>query len=179
MGNFRAVTSKSSKRIILPNMPDSSQIDLVRIAGEVETVLLVDWPDQTVPRALLLAGFRVYSFSPDCYAVAELVASYPNDAEGKSFFPPVNKNEIGYLVFRPLDENPVSADIVCVYRPENELPEIVADHVLPLHAKILWLQPPVKSEWARAWASDQAVLFIEEIDIRECAYARIGTRDGC
>ena len=109
------------------------------------TILLVDWPNPGVPRALLEVGFKVYSFCPPNYSVAEVIADRPDDVDAARVFPPRHHGETGYLVFRTLAARPANVDLVNIYRPAEELPGIMTNHVLPLGAKTLWLQPPPPS----------------------------------
>src|SRR6267154_4745044 len=108
-------------------------------------ILLVDWPNPSFPRALLLAGFGIFGFSPYKYTQASIVSSCPDDVDASSIFPPVNEDEQGYLIFRQLKDKPSTIDIVCVYRPMEEFAGILADLILPLGAKTVWIQPPVVS----------------------------------
>src|SRR5260221_5090999 len=141
------------------NIPDPKKI--LEIA---KSILLIDWPNPTVPRALLNAGFKVFCYSPNHYTEAEILTEYPNDINEKNIFPPKTKEE-GYLVFRQLDGPPYSVDIVNVYRPEEEHAEIIANHVLPLGAKVLWLHPPVTSAKTRSLAKEHGLVFLEGSDI--------------
>lgn len=120
-----------------------------------KTILLVDWPNPEVPKSLLKAGFTVFGYSPDRYSVIELG---DNDE----------------LVFRKLDEHPVSIDVVNIYRPEEEHAAIINNRVLPLKAKILWLQPPVVSAKTAALASKHDLVFVEGSDIAEVAKTIMG-----
>lgn len=138
-----------------------------QILKKAETILLVDWPDQNVPRSLVKAGLMVFGFSPEGYSGAGVVSRQPEKAEGISVFPP-RKDESGYLVFEACDR-PVSADIVCIYRPEAEHEQILKNHVLPFGAKIIWLQPPVTSSAIKQSAAANGVTIIEGIDIAETA----------
>ncbi len=125
-----------------------------QILKAAKTILLVDWPSPGVPRALVDAGFTVYGYSPNRYSVAELI----DDGTG-----------IKKMVFKKLDSHPDSVGIVNVFRPEEELKGIIENHVLPLGAKTLWLHPPVTSAWARNYAAEHGVAFVEGIDIAEIA----------
>jgi len=147
-------------------MPVNIIDDSKRIMETAKRILLVDWPHPGVPRALLKAGFTVFCYSPDHYSTALMVKEYPNDVNQKNIFPPLNKDE-GYLVFRELDSAPGSVDVVNVYRPEEEHAEIIAKHVLPLNAKILWLQPPVKSANTKSLAKKHNLIFVEGRSITE------------
>lgn len=138
----------------------------LQILRSAKTILLVDWPDPGIPRALIKAGFKVFSFSPGGYSSVRLV---PDPKAGQSSFPPRNAGETGYLVFEKLDGNPDAVDIVNVYRPEGEHAGIIEKHVLPLHAKALWLHPPITSASTRAIAERNKLIFIEGVNIAEIA----------
>jgi predicted CoA-binding protein len=55
--------------------------------------------------------------------------------------------------------------IVNVFRPENEHEGIVANYVVPLGAKVLWLQPSIGSDSARRLSLEQGFELVEGIDI--------------
>ncbi len=59
--------------------------------------------------------------------------------------------------------------LVNVYRPEEEHAGIVAHQVVPLGAKVLWLQPSVGSDAARQLAADYALELVAGINIAEVA----------
>jgi hypothetical protein len=131
-------------------------------------ILLIDWPNPTVPRRLVNAGFSVFCYSPDQFSIAQIVREYPNDVNQKNIFPPSNIQD-GYLVLRQIDSSPGSIDIVNIYRPEEEHADIIANHVIPLGAKVIWLQPPVMSENTRLLAEKNNLVLIEGVDIAEAA----------
>jgi predicted CoA-binding protein len=139
--------------------------DPYQVLKNAKSILLVDWPDPGVPRTLINAGFTVYSFSPDAYSEAKLVADLP---AGKKGFPP-SKDESGYLVFEKLEGRPSSVDLVNIFRPEAEHAKIIENYVLPLKAKVIWLHPPVISASTAATAAEKGLLFIEGINIAEIA----------
>ena len=139
------------------------------ILKSAKNILLVDWPDPGVPRALLKAGFAVFGYSPGGYSRAQLVTELPDGFTGKNSFPPRNSGERGYLIFQKLDHGPVGINIVNVYRPEEELPGIITNIVLPVGAKVLWLHPPGTSARAREIAAEKSIVFIEGADIAEIA----------
>jgi predicted CoA-binding protein len=146
--------------------------DPKQILEAAQTILLVDWPNPGVPRALLRAGFTVFSYSPDRYSAAEMVAEHPHDVDHENVFPPRNEHDTGYLVFRPLAGRPDAVDIVNVYRPVEEMAGIVVNHVLPLGAKALWLQSPAPSAEgaeAHSLAREHGLVFIGDRDIAEIA----------
>jgi len=143
--------------------------DPKQILAAARTILLVDWPNPSVPRSLLESGFAVFGFSPAGYSAAELVADLPNDVGAGCIFPPRSENETGFLVFRKLANPPSQVDIVNVYRPAGEIPGIVATHVAPLGARALWLQPPGTSDEARCLSSERGIAFVDAVDIADVA----------
>jgi predicted CoA-binding protein len=118
-------------------------------------ILLIDWPDQRVPRSLLKAGLTVYGFSPNHYSTARLESGGSQNAEGTN------------LVFTKINKPPDPIDIVYIYRPEEEHASLIINHVLPLHAKVIWLQPPLTSIKTRDLAKEYGITFIEGVDITE------------
>jgi len=142
--------------------------DPSEILRSAQRILLVDWPNRGVPRALVEAGFTVFCASPGRYSVVEIVTEPPAGVAAGDLFPP-QEGERGYLVFRRLNDRPAGVDIVHVYRPENEHEAIVANQVVPLGAKVLWLQPSVGSGAARQLALDHGLTLVEGIDIAAAA----------
>ena len=153
----------------VPNPKDvSGPKDVLRSA---KSILLVDWSSPTVPRTLVEAGFTVFTSSPGSYSVVEL-ASEPSagiDANGSNYVVPASQTEIGHLIFRRLSDKPAHVDIVNVYRPENEHEAIVLIHLLPLGAKVLWLQPSIASATARKLALKYRFELVEGVDIAAAA----------
>jgi len=143
--------------------------DPAQVLQTARSILLVDWPHTGVPRALVGTGFAVFCYSPGRYSAAGVVAEAPQDVDSSSILAPQREGETGYLVFRKLDGPPATIDVVCIYRPEQEHPEIFARHVLPLHANAVWLQSPVTSAETRRIAAEQGLAFVEGHDIAEMA----------
>jgi len=138
--------------------------DPTQILRSARRILLVDWANRSVPCTLVEAGFTVFCASPGRYSVVEVVPEPPEGIDSVDVFPP-QEGEDGYLVFCRLADPPSGVDIVNVYRPENEHAGIVANQVLPLGAKVLWLQPSVGSGAARQLVLDHGLELIEGIDI--------------
>src|SRR5262245_10707701 len=105
------------------------------ILRSAQRILLVDWSNRGVPRALVEAGFTVFCASPGRYSVVEVVPEPPEGVDSSDVFP-LQKGENGYLVFQRLNDGPSRVDIVNVYRPEKEHAGIVANQVVPLGAKV-------------------------------------------
>lgn len=134
------------------------------ILRSAHRILLIDWPNAGVPRALVNAGFAVFCASPGRYSAVEVVSKPPDDIESCDVLAP-QEDEQGYLMFRRLNERPSSIDIVHVYRPESEHAVIVANQVVPLGAKVLWLHPSVGFGTARQLAHDHGLDLVEGVDI--------------
>lgn len=87
-----------------------------KILKNAKTILLVDWPDKSVPMALLKAGFMVIAYPPDKYTLISYKTDYAEDK----------------LVFNDLKGAPGEIEIVSIFRPEEEHADIIERHVLPL-----------------------------------------------
>jgi predicted CoA-binding protein len=131
------------------------------------SILLVDWPNTRVPRALLEAGLSVFGYSPNHFSRAELVPS-PQAGDSISVFPPQNELEHGFLVFHRLASRPQPVNIVCVYRPPAELLHIITDIALPVGAAVLWLPRPVSANES-ALVAEHRLKLVENCDIVEVA----------
>lgn len=140
----------------------------MRNAGEIlaytRSVLLVDWPDTGVPRALIRAGLKVFGYCPDQYSEADILTGEPDAATGEGVYAP-SDGETGHLVFHGLDAPPDHVDLVCTYRPSGELPDIFHRQVLPLGAKALWSLSSEPANEARQLAQAHGVDYIESVDI--------------
>lgn len=118
-----------------------------------KTILLVDWPDKSVPLALLKAGFMVIGYSPDKYTLVSYETRYAEDI----------------LVFSDLEGPPGEIEIVNIFRPEEEHAEIITKHALLLKAKTVWLHPPVISAKTGELAKKHNLVFVEGENIAEAA----------
>jgi len=143
-------TAKTVKKAPSKNSGATNPVEALRNA---KTILLVDWPDKSVPLALLKAGFMVISYSPDKYT---LLAYETNYAEDK-------------LVFSDLEGPPGQVEIVNIFRPEEEHEEIINRHAIPLKAKTIWLHPPVTSVKTAGLAKKNSLNFVKGYDIAGAA----------
>ncbi|HTK21855.1 MAG TPA: VOC family protein [Mucilaginibacter sp.] len=147
-------------------MVESINTKAQQLLREAKSILLIDWPNINLPYALLKAGFIVFSYSPDQYSKAKLLAEKPHSTDGMSIFP---VSDEAYVSFEKLDDSPGAVDIVHIYRPESELPGIVEKHVLPLSAKAIWLHPPQTSELARGLAAQHCIELVQGVSIIDLA----------
>ena|SRR5688572_2356707 len=84
---------------------------------DARTILLVDWPSRDVPDSLARAGWSVTSQEgPDTYAAYEVVG---DDVE------------------RRIVDQPADVDAVYIYRPLDELSELV-EFAEQLGARTIW-----------------------------------------
>jgi hypothetical protein len=147
--------------------------DQEQILENADSVLLVDWPGPGIPRALVQSGVNVFCFSPDGYTQAGIVAVPPKELDPRHVFPPANDEEMGFLIFWPLNHPPAFVDIVTIYRSPEEHAGIIKDHVIPLGARVIWLQPSIKSSVTQELAFQHGLVFIQGKDIREMANRRM------
>ncbi len=144
---------------------------LVEIANDlkekIHSILLVDWPSRDIPLMLLQSGYAVFSYSPDGYSQALMESNLPADPTGIKESVSVTGTTKDGLVFQPLGSPPVAVDLVMIFRPPEEHEAIIRDLVLPLRAKVLWLQSPVESMETGKMAIDQGLTFVQGRDIRE------------
>jgi len=138
------------------------------VLTQASVVALVDWPRADVPRTLVRAGFGVYSLNR-LRGNAASYAWYPSrdevpEGEDVTVFEPAEETD-GYLVCRPAAP-PATVDILTVYRPAGELPDL-ARLAVQLGARALWLEPGSVSPEARDIAEAGGLVFIEGVDIAE------------
>ena len=75
---------------------------------------------------------------------------------------PVNPNAstiLGKRAYASLADVKEQVDVVDVFRPATEVPEI-AEEALKIGAKALWLQEGIVSEWAQRFADEHGMLFV-------------------
>jgi predicted CoA-binding protein len=93
-----------------------------------------------VPKQLQGAGFRIVPVNPHADAI------------------------LGQQVYRMLEHIPFPIDIVLVFRPSADAPQ-VARSAVAIGAKALWLQQGIASPDARRIARECHLLYVED----ECA----------
>ncbi len=120
-----------------------------QILEHANSILLVDPIDAGITQALIALGLMVFCFSSGCYMRAYI------------------KNISRELFFMMTDEPPSSVDIVMIFCPASKHADIIRDHVLPLHAGIIFLQSPFTSHEARQLAMKKGLVCIEINDMRD------------
>ena len=110
-----------------------------RLLEQTNQILLIDWPGEDCPRALLRAGFTVFGQEPGTWLRYEL--------------------KHHQLRKHPLLGPQSHADLVFCYRPVEELPEYLAI-AQKVGARVFWYQSGLASastEYSRGcWLSDEA-----------------------
>ncbi len=107
-------------------------------------------PSGEVPIWLVEAGFTMIPVNPKADEIA------------------------GQKVYRSLAEIPVPIDVVDVFRPSEETPD-VARQAAEVGAKVLWLQLGITSDDARATAAEAGMTYLEDICIG-ATVRRLGIR---
>lgn len=128
------------------------------------SVLLVDWPSQDVPRALLGAGCIVLSANLASGTASVYGVIDPGNAAPAGDGVEVIAAERGgdpALLIRALDTMPERVDAVALFRPEAEHVAIVRRAVM-LGARALWVQRGHLADEARRIASDAGLVVIED-----------------
>jgi hypothetical protein len=87
----------------------ANPVDLLKAA---RTILLIDWPRQEVPRALLRAGLTVFGFSPGGYSSAELTLDPPTNVDSGRVLLPDNPAGSDFLTFRSLAGRPPASTLL-------------------------------------------------------------------
>ena len=105
----------------------------------------------------------VVGASPDVSKKAHSVPSYLQDVGYRII--PVNPhygNVLGEKCYATLGDIPDSVDVVDVFRPQGEAPEI-AQQAAAIGAKVLWLQVGIVSEEASRIAQDAGMTFVSNL----------------
>ena len=128
--------------------------ELRALLSGVRTILLVDWPTQESPAALLRAGYTVFGHEPDGlreHAIAPDDGRFPLEGGG-------------FLADLPVGDVP-SVDLVCTFRPPEEQPEIVAD-AIARGASVFWVEPGEgTSPQARAEAAAAGLEVVDGVSL--------------
>jgi len=137
-------------------------------------VLLIDWPSEEVPNALVRAGLDVHvkgGPGADDFAIREL--------------------RDGSITTTRTGRRPAQVDLLYVHRPIDELPQIVAA-AQDMDAKALWYQsgldsdgtndprgcwlPAAESERARTIAGAAGLLYVDDRYIADAPLQRGNSR---
>ncbi|MGH7685822.1 MAG: CoA-binding protein [Candidatus Dormibacteria bacterium] len=127
-------------------------------------VLLVDWPSQEIPRALLAAGCVVLSANlangtASAYGVVD-PGNAPPSADGVEVMAAEREGDPA-LMIRALDAMPAHVDAIALFRPEAEHVAIVR-RAVALGARAVWVQRGRLADDARTIAGDAGIVVIED-----------------
>ena len=105
----------------------------------------------------------VVGASPDTTKRAHIVPAYLQD-EGYRIVP-VNPNRdhvLGEVSYPRLSDIPEPVDVVDVFRPADEAPDI-ARQAVAIGAKVLWLQAGIVSDEAAGIARDAGIIYVSDL----------------
>ena len=121
--------------------------DPTELLADASTILLVDYPGAAYPIALVRAGYTVFGHEPDGYKQYTV--------EGDQ------------LVTGAIDAPPQGIDIVNLFRPPEEQPELV-ETAIKLRAGSVWILPATPtSPVARELAEAAGIPFIAGVNLAE------------
>lgn len=105
----------------------------------------------------------VVGASPDASKRANIVPSYLQD-EGYRIIPvnPHHAEILGQRSYPTLADIPESVDVVDVFRPADEAPQI-AEQAAAIGAKVLWLQLGIVSDDAAHIAHDAGMTYVSDL----------------
>lgn len=119
----------------------------------------------------------VVGASPDTSKRANIVPSYLQD-EGYHIIP-VNPNRervLGEIAYPTLADIPVPVDVVDVFRPADEAPDI-ARQAIAIGAKVLWLQEGIVSDEAAHIAKEAGITYVSDLCLG-LTHALLGLGEG-
>lgn len=130
------------------------------------TVLLVDWPNQDVPRQLVDAGLTVLSANFASGTASLYSLGPPGERESLQTQPvevlkPEHDDDVPLTITR-LDAMPQRVDVVALFRPQEEHARIV-QNAKSLGAQVLWVQRGTLSDEARQIAGEAGLTIIEDL----------------
>ena len=132
---------------------------LTKIYEETKTIAVVgasaneDKPAHTIPRYLKRQGYRVIPVNPRGGEI------------------------IGEKVFERLTDIEEPIDVVDVFRPSDETPDVARDAV-KVGAKVLWLQEGISSEESEQIASDAGLKVVMDTCMGATHHRLIKHREG-
>jgi predicted CoA-binding protein len=119
----------------------------------------------------------VVGASPDTSKRANIVPSYLQD-EGYRIIP-VNPNHdeiLGQRSYATLADIPEPVDVVDVFRPADETPQI-AEQAAAIGAKVLWLQLGIVSDAAAEIAHEAGMTYVSDLCMG-VTHAKLGLGSG-
>jgi hypothetical protein len=143
-------------------------VDLREVLRPGSAVLLVDWPSQDIPRSLLAAGFTVLSANlargtASQYSLVPPGSPAPQPRDGVEVMA-AQRDGDGPLLITRLVAMPARVDILCAYRPAEELAGI-ARRAADIGATTLWVQDKPLPDDARAVANAAGLRVVENRSI--------------
>jgi len=69
---------------------------------------------------------------------------------------------LGQKVYKSVAEIPGPVDIVCAFRPSEEIPQVLADMLQRPDVKVLWMQLGIKNEEAAQKAREHGLTVVQD-----------------
>ena len=134
-------------KLIEDNLKNSKNIAMVGVSSlkkKEDPKNLKRKPSTIVMKYMQEFGYRVIPVNP--FAVGEIIH--------------------GEKVFSKLEDIKISIDIVNIFRPSNETPDL-ANEAVKINAKVLWLQYGIKNDAAEKIALDAKMKYISNRCIKQ------------
>ncbi|AWV91425.1 CoA-binding protein [Bradymonas sediminis] len=122
-------------------MNDAQITELLKKSKNVAVVGASTNPDKSshkIPAYLLRSGFNIIPVHPKAEEI------------------------FGQRAYPSLQDIPVPVDIVDIFRPEPEIPDI-AREAIAINAPVVWVQKGLKSQEAAQIAKDAGVTYFEDV----------------
>ena len=129
---------------ILKNSKNIAMVGVSSLKKKEDPKNLKRKPSTIVMKYMQEFGYRVIPVNP--FAVGEIIH--------------------GEKVFSKLEDIEIPIDIVNIFRPSNETPDL-ANEAVKINAKVLWLQYGIKNDAAEKIASDAKMKYISNRCIKQ------------
>ncbi|NLM39202.1 MAG: CoA-binding protein [Firmicutes bacterium] len=96
-------------------------------------------PAHTVPKYLIEQGYVVYPVNP--FAEGEI---------------------LGRKVYKAIAEIPETVDVVCAFRPSEDIPQVLEDTLQRDDVKVFWMQLGITNEEAAARAQARGLVVVQD-----------------
>lgn len=96
-------------------------------------------PAHTVPKYLIEQGYVVYPVNP--FAEGEI---------------------LGRKVYKTVYEIPEPVDVVCAFRPSEDIPKVLEDTLKRNDVKVFWMQLGITNEEAAAKAEEHGLTVVQD-----------------
>ena len=129
------------------------------------SALIIDWPSQEVPRALLVAGFDVFSANLDAGTASRYGFGQGPAGDGVEVLPPQRDGDPALTITR-VAALPERIEVVALHRPAAEHARI-AQRAVELGARTVWVQAGTLADDARRIVAGAAIAVVEETPVHD------------